>query len=171
MALETYFAHGVSFVAETVGGANIASPGPLTNVGGQPWTDVVGLPQGFGKSYRGKPGNNVWFHVPVPTPTLRSSARVRVQDVFVQYSTDAGVSLASVHVWDGPDPLDTFNLDGRGDHLRTTVPGENSFAPRERPSGALHAMNFGLVICCFVRFISEGNVMFASGGATFLVAD
>jgi uncharacterized protein DUF6623 len=170
MGLETYFAHGVSFVAETVGGANISSPGPLTNVGGVPWSDVVGLPQGFGRSYRGKWGNNVWFHVAVPTPTLRNSARVRVQDVFVQYSTDAGVALAAVHVWDGPDRVAMFDLNGQGDHLRTTVPGVNSFAPRE-PGNALHAMNFGLVISCFVRFTSEGNVMFASGGATFIVVD
>ena len=49
-----FFTHGINVAAETAGGSGVTSPGPLTTVSGIPWTDVLGLPQGFGKTFRGK---------------------------------------------------------------------------------------------------------------------
>jgi hypothetical protein len=169
MAMETYFIHGNAVIPEQAGGGNINSPGPLNSVGSIPWTDVLGLPQGPGRSYRGKEGQHVWFHAAVPTPVLTQSVRTELQDVFVLFRADAGCSLESVHVFDGPDriaPMDGFN--SQGDHLRSTIPGQNAFAPREPDGIALHVMRFGLGISMLIRFDREASILFASAGANFI---
>ena len=168
MALETYFVHGNAIVPEQAGGGNISSPGPLKSVHDIPWTDVLGLPQGFGRSYRGKAGQSVWFHASVPTPVLRQSVRSLLQDVFILFLTGNGCAVRSVHVFDGPDRVDAFDgLNSAGDFLRTTALRTNAFPPRD--GGGLHVMRFGLGISMLVQFDREANIMFASAGATFVV--
>ncbi len=167
MALETTFAHGNVVVPQNAGGGNISSPGPLANVNGVAWTDVLGLPFGWGKAFRGKSGNQVWFHGTIPTPVHLESARTLVQDAFFLTSSEAGAAVTEVHIWDGPDRLAVFSgLHTAGDHAHTLQPGVNAFQPRI--GGALHAMSFGLSISMLVNFSAEANITFHGLGANFV---
>jgi len=169
MAIETYFVHGNAIVPEQTGAGDTFSPGPLTDVAGAHWTNIIGLAQGWGRTYRGKSGQGVWFHAPIPTPVQRLGNRVRLQDVFVMLKTDSGCLLSSLHVWDGADNVQRIDgLHTGGDFWHNTVPGVNAFSPREA-GGALHQMNFGLELSIRINFTSESNVAFASAGANFVV--
>jgi hypothetical protein len=157
------FIHGNAIVAEYVGGSSITSPGPLNTVAGVYWTDVVGLPQGWGKTYRGKAGEAVWFHAVVPTPTMVSSVRVQLDQVYVFFNAREGCSLVDLHAWDGIDNiLQIGNLSVTGDQSRNPTTGVNAFP-------ILHTMNFGLNISLHVRFNNEADITFFSAGADFLV--
>jgi hypothetical protein len=167
MALYTFFTHGTAVVAETAGGGNISSPGPLAQVGGVPWTDVLGLPQGFGKTYRGKRGSEVWFHAAVPTPAHLTSQVVVLDDVFVIALLGGGARLDFLHCWDGGTNIrriDGLNLAGdlRGD----LVSGRNSFEVRHI-DGSFHRMILGLCVSVHIRFEQEADVRFDSVGASF----
>lgn len=167
MALHTSFIHGVAVVAESAGGGNISSPGPLTHVNGVPWSDVLGLPQGFGKTYRGKAGSNVWFHAPVPTPVHIVGQLVTIDDVFLSINLGGGASLISLHCWDGGNVIN--RIDGlalTGDLRGSFVGGRNSFDIRNT-DGSFHRMVLGLCVCMLIRFQSESDVRFDSIGASF----
>src|SRR5215468_399763 len=81
--------HGNAFTAEWVGGCTITAPGTAGSctdlVDGHPWTDIVGSPRGFGKTFRLKEGNSDWFHVSIPTPVLRGGVHATLSDVMVLY--------------------------------------------------------------------------------------
>jgi hypothetical protein len=95
---------GNAILAEAVGGYSVHEDwGPLTISRGRGWSDVVGVPQGWGKSYRGKAGTKVWFHAPVPTTPVVSSSRVQLEDVFVFFDlSDGDCFMSNLDVWDGP---------------------------------------------------------------------
>ncbi len=167
MALYTLFAHGTAVVAENAGGANISSPGPMTNVGGIPWTDVLGLPQGFGKTYRGKSGSSVWFHAPVPTPAQIASQIVVVDDVFILALLGGGARLTSIHCWDGGTNINRIdNQSITGDLRGNLVSGRNTFDVRNT-DGSFHRMSLGMCVCMLIRFDVEAEVRFESVGASF----
>lgn len=112
--------HGTSFVPERTAGAGE----PLVTVKewvdgpGLPFSDVTGLRQGYGTTFRGKRNHNNWFHVSIPTPVIvpvyqparqhyDGGQRIRLEKVFVlfkNYVSARGGALAriqQVDVWDG----------------------------------------------------------------------
>ena len=167
MALYTLFTHGVAVSAENAGGANIGSPGPLTQVAGVAWSDVLGLPQGFGKTYRGKQGSGVWFHAAVPTSAQIGRQLAVLDDVFILALLATGVRLVSLHCWDGGTNIGRLdNLNITGDLRGNFVSGRNSFDIRNI-DGSFHRMTVGLCVCMRVQFDQEGDVRFDSVGASF----
>ena len=67
--------------------------------GGVPWTDIVGLPEGPGATYRGRtpvgfggaravPVPSAFFHFSIPTPVFLNDAQARLVKAFVLYRTD-----------------------------------------------------------------------------------
>src|SRR6266511_1680429 len=131
MGLATSFVNGNTVVPQAAGGGAITSPGPLLQVDGVPWSDVVGLPRGWGRAYRGKRGEHVWFHASVPTPVRVDGAQVLVQDVFSLFWADAPCFMSDLHVWDGPDFLQAFDqLHTTGDQSHNVDRGVNAFQPR-----------------------------------------
>jgi hypothetical protein len=172
MVLQKSFIHGNSIIAERVGGATITSPGPLLSPDGIPWSDVVGLPRGWGKTYRGKSNEEVWFHAAIPTPAIDSSRQVRLNTVFMFFETEANNRsfMKEVQVWDGKVRITQIpNLTSQGD-LSMLQGGVNAFDPREA-NGALHSMQFGLGISMLFRFNEEAEITFFSAGADFLIMD
>lgn len=164
---EMYFVHGNQFMPQNGGGGNASSPGPLLHVDGVAWTDVLGAPFGWGKTFRGKGGGSVFFHVCIPTPTLRGSGRVRLDEVSFQYIANAGCHVSAVHAWDGFVGIQHFNgLNLTGDRSTSTAPNINVFRPRD-PSGGMHLMSFGVGLSIGVTFQSDSNVHFAGAGASF----
>jgi len=175
MAIQAMWVHGNNVVAERVGGGNVSSPGPFANVDGVPWSDVVGLRQGWGCTYRGKANQGNWFHFTLPTPCWREGVRAKLQRVFILFRLfDAEARITSVHVWDGPNRLIAWDF-GRAQGLRgdrsnqiywgTNLDNANSCEFRNPPE-----IHFGVVVCVYVDFgPREGNVLFTSAGGDFIV--
>lgn len=167
MAIHTLFTHGAAVVAEKAGGGSVTSPGPLTQVGGVPWSDVLGLPQGFGKTYRGKRDSQVWFHAAVPTPAQIGSQLAVLNQVLIQGLLASGARLISLHCWDGGTNINRLNgLNITGDLRGDFVSGRNSFDIRN-PDGSFHRMILGLCVCMEIHFDLEADVRFDSIGAAF----
>jgi hypothetical protein len=115
--------HGVSALPERTAG-DAGADGPLVQVQNIPWSDIAGLRQGFGATFRGKRHHHNWFHFSIPTPVMvptfnpRSQTydqpygqRARLERVFVLHRAEsrqdlngqilANAWVTDVHVWDG----------------------------------------------------------------------
>lgn len=156
MALEARWVPGYVTVAERVG------PEVFANVQGISWTDIVGLRQGGGVTWRGKGGTSNWFHISVPTPVIDDDVRVRLERVFVLFSIDRWAQVQSVHVFDGPYRIATFDgLGISGNHSGNIDPNNNwaiSGAPEVR---------WGIGITVGMEFGQEANLYFSGAGADF----
>jgi hypothetical protein len=170
------FIHGNAIVAERVGGGAVASPGPLTNVQQVPWSDVVGLPQGWGKTYRGRSDQLDWFHAAIPTPgfTFPTTANpdggstylvAGLQRAFIFFNATDGCFISDIHFWDGIDVIQLLQSQHiSGNHPREEE-GVNTFNPRD--SSGVHSMAAGLGISVGVHFAREADITFFSAGAEF----
>jgi hypothetical protein len=69
------------------------APGDCEQVNGIGWTDVVGLRQGWGTTFRGKAGKLLWFHYPIMTI---SSGLSRLS---VLFNLSGRARVDSVHLW------------------------------------------------------------------------
>jgi hypothetical protein len=157
-----------------------------------PWSDVNGLPQGTGATYRGRRSfaygeaaaaqddpvdpfrgqqKGTWFHFAIPTPVLVPEGRAWLQRVFVLWTCDESVQPVAVHVFDGVRPVDrgvfavTPNARGAsGQHgfASDLIVGVTHF---ELPSP--HEMWWGVGISMAVRFAQEGEITFHAAGADF----
>ena len=115
--------NGVSAFAERTAG-DAGRDGPLTQVTdgvdgpGIPYSDIVGLRQGFGATFRGKAFHDNWFHFAIPTPVILPvylwanqeydlGRRLKLEQVFVLFKNHVsprGGALAQIRhvdVWDG----------------------------------------------------------------------
>ena len=105
------FIHANAIVAERVGSET------FNFYGGFPYSDIIGLPRGWGKMYLGRTGQNVWFHAAVPSPAVTSSVRVLLDGVFVFFRTHDGSGssssskncyMSNLDVWDGSNLVKQF---------------------------------------------------------------
>lgn len=147
-------------VGEHPGGGAPLSGGDLLQVGGIPWTDVVGLRQGWGTTFRGQAGKQVWFHLPIPTPLiadLEENPQPRYVNLFVE--TDFDVFLQHVHIWDSQRRrlLALDDVNHHGSYYQFTIPDLSS---TRTSSGISISMN--------VNFAHEGNVVFLGAMVDFL---
>ncbi len=184
MAFQAMWVPGYVAAAEHVGGGGIGSAdGPLKNYDGGPpgnvsqhdYQDVVGFRQGFGVHFRGKAGQQVWFHFAIPTPVVIDT-RASLVRAFVLWRTDAGAQLLSFHVWDGTRTrllqVDNINLagtfDGGADQPGADpklVDGANMFTllPAQQ-------VFYGVGISVLIGFAGQSDdsqVFFSSAGADF----
>jgi hypothetical protein len=175
--------HGTSVRAQWVGDP------PLPQVqgtkldrsfGGVPWTDIVGLPEGHGATYRGRtpvgfggaravPVASAFFHFSIPTPVFLNDAPGRLLRAFVLYRTDVPFGVQEVHLFDGPNliasppvgnrpRLDTDGTNGRAD----LITGVTRFEVGDRP------LIWGLGISVGVAFPWDpGQITFTAAGADF----
>jgi len=92
--------HGVSAFPEVTAG-DAGADGPLTQTFNIPWSDVTGLRQGMGATFRGKSHHDNWFHFAIPTPVIVPvfhtnnqhydlGQRIRLEKVFVLYQNQVG---------------------------------------------------------------------------------
>ena len=140
--------------------AEKAGPGVFENVGGADWTDVLGFPQGWGTTFRGKAGVSNWFHFPITNTTILNDVRLRCNLAAVTLnlqSTDA--FLQAMHVWDRTHRFfarDDLNV--TGDFSNDWTLGQNLFTfPDQVVDGAI-----GISVLIF--FDSPANVTFTGAG-------
>jgi len=176
MLMEARWIHGNAIVAETLHPA-LAQ---VTSQNGTPlaYTDIVGLRQGFGLTYRGNTPSFNFFQAMIPTPVIVDDKRTRLDRVFVLYRTARHVAVRTIHVWDGQNFIRGFDLTaGFGDKTQALPfrEGENSFKIRERGEQNPEVF-FGIGISIGVEFGVRGvsptpgeapTIQFVSAGADF----
>jgi hypothetical protein len=165
MPLETYWVHGNSVVIQFPGGAGLEfSLGHrMDKVGNRPWTDIIGLHEEHGTTFRGNGGNSNTFHFWISTPTYRDGRpRGKVESVAVSYDADDNVHITEVRLADGPthllSPPLPPNTNGNHSRLDTYI---------VLPIRPTMDMTWGLGISVTVQFRGTGNITFRAVGANF----
>jgi hypothetical protein len=138
------------------------------------WTDVVGLRQSGGTTFRGQNGASNWFHVPIATPVIVNDVRAKLVQVFVMFqcgdpaatfATNAGANVSDVHVWDGGTRIKQFGpFNLFGEH-RFRLDTSNIFKMGTPPPDIF----FGLELAIHVNFSADQTITFSSAGADFQV--
>jgi hypothetical protein len=179
MPKEARWVHGNAIVAETLDPRLVQvrdKDGNLLH-----YTDIVGRRQGFGATYQGVNEENSfnWFHAMIPTPAVLAGTPTRLERVFVLYDTPGTggnpVFVRKIHVWDGPDFIQEFDLGDAGNksHIRRPfVIGESQF---EIDEANKREVLYGIGISILVEFgvspaTSGGEpttILFTSAGAEF----
>lgn len=157
MAVQSMWVHGHSAVIELNG----LPRGSTEDVLGRPGTALIGLRVGWGAVYRCQANSAYWFHFAIPTPSVDDGVRSHLRRVTVLFSAEPGVTLGSVHVWDGNNRV--FVQDGLsvGGTRATPVNGQNSFALPDV------AVQYGMGISVLFRFTSAANITFHAAGIQF----
>jgi hypothetical protein len=75
------------------------APGDLENVNGIGWTDIVGLRQGWGATFRGKARRFVWFHYTIPTMSIVNNSALALSRLNILFDVAGQARVDSVHVW------------------------------------------------------------------------
>lgn len=146
----TLMIHGNAVsAAERPGGSSIVSPGDLENVDGIAWTDVVGLRQGWGTTFRGKGGKLVWFHIPIPTPMVVNDVPCQLKRLDVLFETNGPATVESVHLWGN-----TGNRWFARDNLRAARDVSIDFLSEPRPLPGPIGVSVG------VHFAQSANITF-----------
>lgn len=174
MALQAMWVHGNSASIElttrgrgpgedittaTTSGSVTGTIGSI--VGTRQWTGIVGLRTGSGVQYRCQDNSDYWFHFAIPTAVIDDGVRARLRRVMVLFTAGTGVSLSSVHVWDGPHRV--FTRDGLaiGGSNVSLVDGRNSFAIPDRE------VSWGIGVSVQFHFADVGDVVLHAAGVDF----
>ena len=147
--------HGVQTVAETPG------PGSFENVSGIGWTDVAGLRQGWGVTYRGRARVGCWFHSPIPSLQLPAlgQAYAKLGELALNFDAQGTARVTSVHLWSGNQRIKTY--DG------LNLAGVQTFRQLYYPE--LDLPGTGLNVCAAVAFgTSASNVVFMGAYGRFV---
>ena len=157
MALQAMWVHGHSATIEL----NNLGRGSGEDIGGRQWTAIEGLRVGWGVQYRGQDNSDYWFHFAIPTPVIDDGVRATLRRAMVLFTADTGVTLSSLHLWDGPNRV--FVRDGLaiGGANVSLVDGRNSFALPDR------AVLWGVGISVLFHFADPGNVTLHTAGVDF----
>ena len=120
MSLYSMWVHGNTARTQWVGDPPIMQAQDRRadgSIGGVPWTDIVGLPQGPQMIFRGRghtgglggartvPQPSTYFHFMIPTPVIIKGQRAKLLRVFVLWTADPSIALQEVYAFDGPRSL------------------------------------------------------------------
>lgn len=139
--------------------------GPGEDIDGHAWTAVVGFRSGLGAVYRGQDNSRYWFHFAIPTPVLHQDRRARLHNVTVHFNTDQGVTLSSVHVWDGHTRVFTKDRLAIGGLNVSRIAGSNFFGPDE--GFPQQEILYGIGVSTLFHFADPGNVTLHTVGVDF----
>jgi hypothetical protein len=196
MALHASWIHGTTFRAEWIGDTLFRVVGGRWDgsTGEVPWSDINGLPRGWGTTFRGKrsevtgfggartagpfdPANpfqyslkGYWFHAAVPTPIILFDRRSRLLTVFVLWTSTAGVRPAAVHVWHGPSRIAALGVNaaaaGTGRSGAGGLPDLVNGVSRFALPAPVRVL-FPINISVGVTFANDGDITFHAAGADF----
>lgn len=136
------------------------------DIRGFQWTAVEGFRQGNGTEYRCQDGSDYWFHFAIPTPVMINGTRTSLAKVMVLFTADTGVTLSSIHAWDGPTRVftkDGLAIGGTNPSLNN---GQNSFVIEESSRPKVY---FGIGVCVKFHFADAGNVTLHAAGIDVVV--
>lgn len=195
MALHAVWVHGTSVRPQWVG-PNLKKvegfrwDGSIGEVDG---TEINGLPQGWGTTFRANrslvvgPGGALatgpfdvenpflsgsqkgyWFHFPIPAPVVVAGRRSTLLRVFLFWETRGRVAPVAIHVYDGLQRIDALPVDA-------SVPGLLGREGLEDLKEGItmftlrtpHEMFWSLGLSIGVSFFEDGEVTFVAAGADF----
>ena len=149
--------------------AEVAGPSVFETIGGRPGTDLLGLPQGWGTTFRGKAGVRNWFHFPITNTTVVDDERLACDIAAVTLNLQAtDAFLEAVHLWDRTERF--FRREGlsvTGDFSNDWSPDQTSFGAvvGEGPGYFLpHIVQGAVGISVLIFFDSPANVTFTGAG-------
>jgi hypothetical protein len=157
MAQHTVWTSGYTFQAQFTG------PGALVQVNNVPWSDIVGLKEGFGITYRAEDGKGNWFHVSIPTPTVSAGTKAKLNKVYALYAIDTWALLKAVDIYDGPKLVKRINgLSFTGNHSGG-IDLQNTF------DASVNDITFGIGISLLMECAPglDANISFTGAGAEF----
>lgn len=193
MTLHASWVHGTTCRSEWVGD-NLAKVNGTRwdqSAGDVNWSDINGLPRGFGMTFRGKNSmthgfggtsttgpfdaadpfrfsqKGYWFHFGIPTPVISAGSRARLLRVFTMWDATDGVLPLAMHVWDGPSRVATLPFaSGRG---RSGLAGTGDLVDGITRFNlpAPHTVIFGIGLSIGVAFQRDGDITFSTAGADF----
>lgn len=161
MTTQSSWIHGVAVKPEFVGDEYFV---PVEYDGTKyAYTELVGLPQGPGGTWRGRAGTTSWFHVALPTPTLVDGAPVSLTKLTVAFKTEEGAFLGNVHAWDGANRIVAESgLQLQGAHNGTDGNEAAAFA-LDQPQ----PVTCGLIVSLSIQFENEAEVQISGVGGEF----
>lgn len=157
MALYASWVHGHSAQIEL----NERGRGASEDVGGVPWTSIIGSRRGGQVTFRGQDNSAYWFHLAVPTPVIENGVRARLIRAMFLFTADPAVTLGSVHVWDGPSRV--FARDGLAIG-GTQLALQENLTQFTLPSSEVR---WGIGISLLFNFADAGNVGLHTAGVDF----
>ena len=170
MSMQAMWVNGNTVVPERTAKAEpLGTDGPLTDIPGVPYSNLLGFRQGWGTTFRGKDNHSNWFHFSIPTPAVHEGGRVYITQAAVLYRTDPQVTVTDVHVWDGVNRIFTSppltGTSGRHD-------GERGFDDLREGITKWRIdypdiIRWGVGISVNVRFSDEGSITFIGAGIDF----
>lgn len=186
MALQQMRIHGNSVVMQFPGGKHVSPythgsqmDGVFDDTGRHiEWSDVVGLHDVDGVTFRGRRDNINFFFASVPTPALREDAavtsawgtylRAKLTRVLIRFSTHEGVWIRRMRVFDGARDL-MYPFEGgprlTGPHSNDWVVNVNYFENPNPPE-----IFTGVCVVFDVKFDNDGDITFNSVGCDFLLS-
>ena len=157
MSLQAMWVHGNSADIEL----NKLGRGSGEDIDGRNWTAIEGLRRGWGVEYRCQDNSNYWFHFAIPTPVIDDGVRARLRQVMLLFTAGVGVTLSSVHVWDGPNRVLELNGLAIGGANLSLIDGRSSFA---LPN---NEVRWGIGVSVQFHFADPGNVILHTAGVNF----
>lgn len=154
MTMQAMWVHGNSASIQLNGFGR----GPGEDINGLSWTAVEGLRLGWGVQYRCQDNSGYWFHFAIPTPVILNGVHAHLRRVMVLFTADPGVTLGSVHVWDGPSRVFAQDALAIGGANLGLIPGRNSFDIPDR------SVNWGIGISMLFNFADPGSVTLHTAG-------
>jgi hypothetical protein len=167
MALFPSWSPGIAFMPAEF-------PSDMVQVNGVGWSDVLGLRQSGGATFKGKIGTSNWFHVPIATPVIVADTRAKLVQVFVMFKCGsaaavtannanlAGCNVTDVHVWDGPNRINTFGpFKLFGEHRFRFGTSTTHKLPTPKD------IFWGVELAVHVSFTQDESITFAAAGADF----
>lgn len=94
MTLEAIWVHGNSVRPEET------DPGKLKDFNGVKWSALLGIPSGSGCTFRGVNGTKNNFYFCIPTPLRHNGVGVKLENVFVLFNADRGVTIEEIEVFE-----------------------------------------------------------------------
>ena len=149
------------------------------------WSDINGLPRGWGVTYRCSDSRAIgllgaqdtgpyhpetpfeytlkgyWFHFPVQTPVIAAGTRARLLRVFVLWTATGDLSLAAVHIWDGATRIATLPANSQQSAQDLLPSGTQFDLPGPLP------VRFGIGVSVGVSCTEDSDLTFHAAGADF----
>jgi hypothetical protein len=143
---------------------------------GDAWLGI--LRQGDGTKFYGEKNTDNWFHIALNAPVILDGERLKLSKVFVLFACGIasqhedperwyGTKINSIHAWDGPNRIKTFNnleLSGWHNTIKENV---NMFI-LEPAIPVYYGVSISVGVSFFGHYITYNKIKFYAAGGDFI---
>lgn len=157
MAIQAMWVHGHSAQIEL----NEQRRGTGEDIAGIAGSAIVGRRMGWGVQFACQDYSDYWFHFAIPTPVIADGVRARFRRAMLLFESPLHVTLAGIHVWDGPNRIFRRDDLAVGGVNRSLVNDKNSFSLPQ------NEVFWGVGISVRFHFSDPGIVTLHTAGVDF----